>query len=809
MQKIKPIVRNWKKYRKNMPYKARFWYTKYYNTLSIEENTILFESFQGANFFGAPFYIFLEIYNNPIYKNMKKIVVTYPNKREWLENYLKFHNTTDVTIVEKHSREYCKALATAKYLVSNVTFPTYFMRKKEQVYWNTWHGTPLKALGRSIRNHPGNIGNVQRNFIHATHLSYANEYTFEHMRQDYMLEQLYQGDYILGGYPANDIFFSEKTEKEVREQLNLQGKKVVVYMPTWRDVLPNKKHNKQIYYIMQALYEMERLLDNDTVVLVKLHHLGESMIHFSDFTKIQAFPSEYETYEILNIANILITDYSSVMFDFLNKDRPIMLYTYDEQEYMNGRSMYFEIKNLPFFQTNNIYELCNQIIHTNGKQEYSSLKKMMCPYDQKNSTKLLCEAIILNENNSKVKTIPASKYFNHKKNVIIFAGTLMKNGITTAINSLLCNLDVDKYNYYIMFFQKAAEKNVDFVNQLDSKISYIPVFGNKNMKKREALCQYLYFRMNISNKIILKLLDHMFKTEAYRLFHDMKFDAGIHFSGYERKIIHLLPQCSKKVIINTHSDMTKEKKLRGNVHIPSMKYAYKRYNHIGVVNDTMKDTMTKYMKFIDANKIMPMHNLNDVEGIRMRANMPVVFDDDTECNVTKEELDRILKSDACKTINIARFSVEKRLDRLIDAFHKFQQEYPNHYLIIIGGHGNLYEDILKQANSLENIVIIKSLKNPMSILRQCDLFVLSSLYEGLPMTIMESLILNKPVISTEIPSVQRFFEDGYGYIVPNSTEGLYTGIKDFYCGKLQALKPFDAVKWNQQALQEFYDIIEK
>ena len=170
MQKIKPIVRNLKKYRKNMPYKARFLYTKYYNTLSIEENTILFESFQGANFFGAPFYIFLEIYNNPIYKNMKKIVVTYPNKRKWLENYLKFHNTTDVTIVEKHSREYCKALATAKYLVSNVTFPTYFMRKKEQVYWNTWHGTPLKALGRSIRNHPGNIGNVQRNFIHATHL---------------------------------------------------------------------------------------------------------------------------------------------------------------------------------------------------------------------------------------------------------------------------------------------------------------------------------------------------------------------------------------------------------------------------------------------------------------------------------------------------------------------------------------------------------------------------------------------------------------------------------------------------------------
>ena len=193
----------------------------------------------------------------------------------------------------------------------------------------------------------------------------------------------------------------------------------------------------------------------------------------------------------------------------------------------------------------------------------------------------------------------------------------------------------------------------------------------------------------------------------------------------------------------------------------------------------------------------------------MRSKLPIVFDNDTECNVAVEELNNILKSNAFKIINIARFSVEKGLDRLIEAFKKFNIENPNSYLIIIGGYGNLYQDILSKADETNNVVIIKSMKNPMSVLNKCDLFVLSSFYEGLPMTIMEALILNKPVISTDIPSVRKFLGEGYGFLVDNSEEGILQGLLDYKNGKLNSLKKFDAEKFNEQALQEFYDIIEK
>ena len=514
----------------------------------------------------------------------------------------------------------------------------------------------------------------------------------------------------------------------------------------------------------------------------------------------------YETYEILNIADILITDYSSVMFDFLNKDRPIFLYTYDKQEYMNGRSMYFDIEKLPFYQTNNIYDLCNKINTTNDSKVYSELKNEMCLYDNNLSTKLMCNYVFLNKTSSNIKIIPASNYYNNKKNILIFAGTLMKNGITTAVKSLLCNIDLDKYNYYIAFFQKAGNKHVDFINELNPKINYIPIYGKKNLRLIDALCQYFYFRNNIETKSILKRLDHIFKIEAYRLFNDYKFDVAIHFSGYERKIIHLLPKCSNKTVINTHSDLMKEKQMRNNIHVPSIKFAYKYYDIIGVVNNILKENIIKNMPHA---KIRPMHNLNDISGIRMRSKLPIIFDNDTECNVSLERLNNILNGNTLKIINIARFSVEKGLDRLIEAFKKFNIENPSSYLIIIGGHGNLYQEILSKANEVNNVVIIKSMKNPMTVLNKCDLFVLSSFYEGLPMTIMEALILNKPVISTNIPSVRKFLGEGYGFLVDNSEEGILQGLLDYKSGKLNNLKKFDAEKFNEQALQEFYDIIEK
>ena len=166
--------------------------------------------------------------------------------------------------------------------------------------------------------------------------------------------------------------------------------------------------------------------------------------------------------------------------------------------------------------------------------------------------------------------------------------------------------------------------------------------------------------------------------------------------------------------------------------------------------------------------------------------------------------------DAVRFIDIARFSPEKGLDRLVDAFTVFQREHAEAYLFLIGGYGPSFDDLRSQVENsgCENIVLIKSISNPYPLLNGCDAFILSSRYEGLPMTIMEALILGKPVISTDIPGPAEFLrETGCGLLVEDSTEGVLDGLNAYYDGRLQSLKPFDAEAFNQKAIQEFYDLI--
>ena len=93
---------------------------------------------------------------------------------------------------------------------------------------------------------------------------------------------------------------------------------------------------------------LEENLPEDTLLFVKLHYVVKDSIDLSKYKKVKTFPTEYETYEFLSIADCLITDYSSVMFDYANLEKKVILYAYDEEDYMNGRSVYTSIHDTPF-----------------------------------------------------------------------------------------------------------------------------------------------------------------------------------------------------------------------------------------------------------------------------------------------------------------------------------------------------------------------------------------------------------------------------------------------------------------------------
>ena len=154
--------------------------------------------------------------------------------------------------------------------------------------------------------------------------------------------------------------------------------------------------------------------------------------------------------------------------------------------------------------------------------------------------------------------------------------------------------------------------------------------------------------------------------------------------------------------------------------------------------------------------------------------------------------------------------ITRRCNKRNDAYMRYHREDPDSVLIIVGGHGNDYQKICERVHELDDlrIILIRNLSNPLNIVAKSDVFVLSSSYEGLPMSIMEALILHKPVVSTSITGPKEFLEQGYGYLVDDSEEGLYEGMCAYKQGLLDSLKPFDAEKFNEKVLREFENLIE-
>ena len=370
--------------------KSRYWkYVTYYNDGEIWEKSILFESFGGGNFQGNPYYIFKEIFHDPSY-NEYTLYVAHKNPPLLVED-LEKRGLTDarVVVVEKDSPRYKNVLSHAKYLVNNVSFTMDFIKKDGQVYVNTWHGTPLKTLGRSILNDPFECLNGQRNFLMCDYLLAPNPLTRKVFEEEYMTHGIMPGKIIDCGYPRNTVFFDEKYRQEIRARYGLDKVISVFYMPTWRGTACGINKVDQIS-------EMERLakeLGDSYRVYLKLH---PAMVNTdTEFQYCHKTPEHVEVYEFLNAVDILITDYSSVFFDFANTDKKIVLYQYDRDEYFKGRGVYKTVEeNLPFPIAYSYDELkaTVQNVDVSGL-DYSGFKSGFCPYDGIGETKKLLQIL--------------------------------------------------------------------------------------------------------------------------------------------------------------------------------------------------------------------------------------------------------------------------------------------------------------------------------------------------------------------------------------------------------------------------------
>ena len=422
-------------------------YIKSLKKLPIDDKAILLESQHGGEISGNIFYTLKELSSDKDFASYTLYLSCKPGCKDKIKNILDTYGIKNVRLVTVFSLKYMRIVATAKYLFNDNTFLPFFTKRDGQIYLNTWHGTPLKTLGKSIKNAMHNIGNTQKNFVAADYLLYPNEYTMEHMIEDYMLENVAKSTCVLSGYPRNTIFFDTERGEELRKKFGGENKKIYAYMPTWRGAIGDisKDANKEM---TEHLKEIDAKLNENEVLYVNLHPIAVKDVDFSIFKNIRKFPENLETYDFLNCTDCLITDYSSVFYDYAVTRKKCVLFTYDEEEYFADRGVYKPISELPFPQVKTVDGLLQEIRSEKNYDDTEFLKEY-CAYDCADATKNILDLVFKNNksDNITLKAIP----HNNKKNILIYAGNLDQNGVTTSVYNLLRNLDTTENNYIVTF----------------------------------------------------------------------------------------------------------------------------------------------------------------------------------------------------------------------------------------------------------------------------------------------------------------------------------------------------------------------
>lgn len=321
----------------------------------VNEKRVLFESFMGRKYVDSPKAIYEYMIKNKDYKDYEFVwFFKEPDKYKFLE---KNKNTK---VYKYDSKEYYKLYATSKYWFTNSRVPDTILKKKDQVYVQCWHGTPLKRLGFDIEVKGGNAMNSIKDIRYKyevdskkyTYMVSPSRFCTEKFISAFNLKNVGKEDIIIEkGYPRNDflINYKESDIKRIKKDLGLpKNKKIILYAPTWRD----NQHTSGVGYTYKTEVDFDYLrekLGDEYIILFRAHYFVANSF---DFAKYEGFVYNVSDYDDINelyiIGDMLITDYSSVFFDYSILKRPMLFYMYDLDEYQHElRDFYFDIEELP------------------------------------------------------------------------------------------------------------------------------------------------------------------------------------------------------------------------------------------------------------------------------------------------------------------------------------------------------------------------------------------------------------------------------------------------------------------------------
>lgn len=807
------------KYTKNIMH-----YANLYKTIEVDENHILYQVRDGQSMTDSPYAIFKYLMEHQAYQKYIHIWVVASQKMQKAYSK-KFNKYKNVKFIVKESDDYLHYLAKCKYLINNATFPTYFTKKPNQVYVNTWHGTPLKSMGLDIKDNLLESQNTIRNFLSSDYIISPNQHTTDIFKKAFKLEELNDDAILEIGYPRIDATLKAQSETVI-QKLKKQGLKmtnapILLCSPTWRGHTVSTPEDN-----IEEMEEMIEVLNKKTdyQVLLKVHPFIYRKAEGNKKLKKYLVNDTFDTNELLSIVDLLVTDYSSIFFDYLVTNKPIIFYTPDYEDYEENRGFYLPVDSLPGPSVHSIETLVDTVNHqqnilTQYNDNYRAYQQKFANYDDGHVTERVVNKVFNTTQQHK------EKQQNRKERLLIYPGGMKPNGITTSMMNLLENVDYDRYDITIYLGFNRNKDVVDNLKSLNENVRVIlrkcPLLATTMEYYRNLLVRNRGIKSKIEEKIYP---NELYEREFRKVFGNSEFDVVIDFSGYAMFWSELLlASNAKRKLIYLHSDMKMdmERKVNGvRPHYTNLKGVMSLYPYydklVSVSEVTKQENIKKIATRKTINKFNASMNTINLDRIYNSINEDNdIFMKNGERVIVREQDKQITsvpfhKNDY-KVMTMGRLSPEKGFDNLIKAFSGIVEANPNARLYILGD-GPLKHQLNKLIESLnlsEHVFLMGQKRNPFNIMKDCELFVLPSYYEGQSMVLLEALTVGIDILASDIPANQYVLDYGkYGMLSFNDSESLQASIQQFISGETPDYAKFDPELYNKEAVEQFYHLLD-
>jgi len=788
-------------YRRSVASKKYGFYSHYYEGLPLKPKFILYESFSGKGISCNPYAIFLKALSDQRFSGWSHV---------WVVDDLakvpdEFRSIKSIFYVKKESDLYLRCLAGCEYLINNSTFPPYFIRKDGQKYLNTWHGTPLKTLGMDIKDSPFQRANSTRNFIHATHVVSPNKHTTDVLLDRYGARGCVGAQVLESGYPRIDLLLNMSAEgrANLQERMKLNpDMPVVLYAPTYRGIW-----NDPAIETDKLISDLKQLSSEKYQVVFRGHYFAEKYIQQLDLP-VTIAPHSIDSCELLSVVDVLVTDYSSIFYDYLPTNRPIIHYVHDYDEYEQARGMYFGKESFPgeiVEDITDLKEVIDEVLSSpfSPSDRYLSVKNEMSVNEDGFAADRVIDFFFFGHSDEE-RLVPVKS--KDRKSILFYGSPFDANGIGYSALSLIKSIDTERYYVCVVVDQGMLVNSPDRYERLSELQGVDVVIRSSRMCnsfEEEWVVSEFRRAHSFKNLEFLASYKDAFRREFRRIFSDVTFDAVIDFHGYNSTYTSLLAFCGiGNRYVFLHSDMWEECRVRFPF-LRSLFSLYAQYDGIVSVSEDVgrknKENLSG-MFGISKDKFIVINNKISAKSIIERSELAP--------ESQAPAFERIQQDSRYKFISVGRLSPEKRHDKLIAAFNKLKGTYDDAALYIVGD-GLMRDNIREQITKLgltDSVHLVGFSKNPFPYVKAADCLVLSSDHEGQPLVLLEALVLGKACLSTDIPGARSILGVYGGGLVENSAEGLAEGMRQAVAGEYNA-NTFDAEVYEEEVMRKFYSTL--